>query len=224
MKMETRMVLREQEYQSKRRSIHMFLKKLEADRMHVSSAMDIQNEILEMCDEYEKENTSLKSENEDLKEQVRKLEAQLKEANEHAVVRAVPENILLVFDADNNIYEGEAREVVLDILSEFRERNHNRKRRCDIIEEILACNECRQEPERRFQAIKTLMKGYSHMDAHISKGLAALGLKAVETGGRQKHIRLMYGDDPRYILTLCRSGSDNRGGLNTAIDFKNQML
>ncbi|MNY75750.1 hypothetical protein D3C86_2151140 [compost metagenome] len=59
------------------------------------------------------------------------------------------------------------------------------------------------------------------MDAATRAGLEALGFSLTEEG---KHIKLVYQDDDRYTFILPKSGSDWRGGLNSASDIAKRIF
>ena len=63
------------------------------------------------------------------------------------------------------------------------------------------------------QELKNALTGYRHVNAATRKRLRALGF-TVEIG--RKHTKIRYGSRLRAIPT---SPSDNRSGLNTALDL-----
>lgn len=54
------------------------------------------------------------------------------------------------------------------------------------------------------------------MSSTIYKELEAIGFTLSEDG---KHIKLVFAEDPRYIGTLSKTGSDYRAGDNIAHDL-----
>lgn len=58
-------------------------------------------------------------------------------------------------------------------------------------------------------------------DAGDKKELQEIGFTVIDDG---KHIKLIFMDDDRYIGTLSKTGSDHRGGDNTAHDMISQIF
>jgi hypothetical protein len=54
------------------------------------------------------------------------------------------------------------------------------------------------------------------MDAKTRRELESMGFSISEAG---KHYKLVFHEDERYMLVLPKTGSDHRGGLNSASDF-----
>ena len=215
-----------QEYENMENQASKFVHSLFLDMLHVEEAKKTQKEILDLCSNYEKQCDSLLIENNRLRERLREMEKKLEEAEQknHSVVK-IPENVVLVLDHEENLYEGEAREIVLDCLSEYRAHHSDRTRRCDVIDRLLKSNLFRNEPNLRYQTAKTILKGYSRMDSGIQKGLESLGIQFVGMeGSKSKHYKMFYYGDSRYPMTMSKTGSDVRAGLNMAAEFRQRML
>lgn len=120
--------------------------------------------------------------------------------------------------SEHDLYPGEIREVVLDVLRKAAENCQQGTRRSDILQDVLASNEFHDEPRRRAQELKTTVKSYSGMTSAIKKKLHDLGIDPDPKVS--KHIKITYYGDQRYTAAMTSSGSDSRcGGKNLAADL-----
>ena len=120
--------------------------------------------------------------------------------------------------SEHDLYPGEIREVVLDVLRKAAENCQAGTRRADILKDVLANNEFHDEPRRRAQELKTAVKSYSGMPSAVKKKLHDLGIDPDPKVS--KHIKVTYYGDQRYTAAMTSSGSDSRcGGKNLAADL-----
>lgn len=119
---------------------------------------------------------------------------------------------------EHDLYPGEIREVVLDVLRKAADNSFPSSRRADILRDILAQNDFHDEPRRRAQELKTAVKSYSGMTSAVKKKLHDLGIDPDPKVS--KHIKVTYYGDQRYTASMTSSGSDSRcGGKNLAADL-----
>ena len=128
---------------------------------------------------------------------------------------------LLFAGKEPELYTDEHREIILDILEEYLRTHERHLRRADIIKDILEANPPLGEPKRRQRLASVVLNGYKTMKPSIERMLNSIG---IETVLNTKHWKLRFGGDTRYKTVLPCSGSDRRGGTNTAADIKRDFF
>ena len=66
-----------------------------------------------------------------------------------------------------------------------------------------------------------MFKGYKNVSSAMKQELMDLGMTISDDG---KHYKLTYRDDPRYMVTIGKTPSDNRAGNNNAALINKIML
>lgn len=133
-------------------------------------------------------------------------------------IDAIP---LLFFGEEEDLYEGEIREIVLDTLAESLKTKKENTRREHIILDLIDENEYAGIPESRRNQIKKILKGYTSMSASMRSELQDFGFNITGDG---KHYKLTYYGDSRYVATMAKSSSDSRAGNNLASEIDKKML
>ena len=88
-------------------------------------------------------------------------------------------------------------------------------------DDILENNPYKHLSDERKQKVKALCKGYKTVTGTMKQELADMGFELMEAG---KHFKLTYHGDPRYLVTVGKTPSDNRSGSNTAAAISKTML
>ena len=138
---------------------------------------------------------------------ITQLEAQLS-AEERTPVLAIGE--------EQDLYPFEQQALLMELLEKELRTVANNSRKQHILLSLIAANRCENTADEKRTRIKTCLHGYTKMTPAISKELEAIGFTLSEDG---KHIKLIFGEDPRYTGTLSKTGSDHRAGDNTAHDL-----
>lgn len=128
---------------------------------------------------------------------------------------------LLLAGKEPELYPDEHREIVLDILQDYLRTHERHLRRVDVINDILAANPPKGEPKRRQRLISVVLSGYKTMKPSIERAIKDLGIELIFN---TKHWKLRFGGDARYKTVLPCTGSDRRGGANTAADIKRDFF
>lgn len=179
----------------------------------------------------------LEEENEDLmnvfEEQLSKTEAINKELS-NDVQRLMVENQalrmrlaskdqkpLLYMGEETEFYEGEIREIILEILEDFKRNLKPGTRRGHVVNDILENNDYRQTQAKRREQIKGALKGYKTLNGSLRNMLESLGFVITDDG---KHYKWTYFGDHRYVTTAAKTSSDSRAGMNLASTIDNLML
>ncbi len=116
------------------------------------------------------------------------------------------------------VFPGEVRELVLDVLTEARAaaRQSGRERRAAVLDDVLSANLSTGELERRRVELKQVLKDAgSFNNAHTLAELRELGFKCIS--GR-KHWKLEYGN---VRMPIAKTPSDYRASQNTAAVIAN---
>ena len=186
------------------------------------SHQKVLSENLELCDLY----AEIDNKENEYKKQIEKLNRQilsLKSENQglHEKLDGNDEIPLLFFGDEEDLFEGEIKELILDCLDEYRKQHSNEKRRNDVINDILESNDWKNNTKKRQAILKQILKGYSSMSGTMRKDLEEFGFTITEDG---KHYKLTYYQDNRYTATMAKTGSDHRGGSNLTSSIRKLVL
>ena len=176
----------------------------EKDEVYETFSEDLQA-LQERVAELMKANEALQYENQGLRAK-------------YASSDAVP---MLYFGDEEEFYEGEIRDMVLGALDEALAATEKATRKGDILEDVLENNVYQHLSDERKQKVKALFKGYKSLTGAMRQELMALGFEITEAG---KHYKLTYGGDARYLVTMAKTPSDNRSGINNAALISKKML
>lgn len=122
---------------------------------------------------------------------------------------------------EEDFYPDEIKDMILGALDEVRTNSEATTRRADILDDILHSNEYQHLSEQRKQRVKAMFKGYKNVSSAMKQELMDLGMTISDDG---KHYKLTYRDDPRYMVTIGKTLSDNRTGNNNAALINKIML
>lgn len=128
---------------------------------------------------------------------------------------------LIYMGEEVNFYEGEIREIILEILEDYLRNVKKDTRREHIVTDLLENNTYERIPSKRREQIKTALKGYKSLGGALRSFLESLGFAITEDG---KHYKWTYFGDHRYSATMPKTSSDNRAGMNMASLIDNLML
>ena len=176
----------------------------EKDEVYETFSEDLQA-LQERVTELMKANEALQYENQGLRAK-------------YASSDAVP---LLYFGDEEEFYEGEIRDMVLGVLDEALVATEKATRKGNILEDVLENNVYQHLSDERKQKVKALFKGYKSLTGAMRQELMALGFEITEAG---KHYKLTYGGDARYMVTIAKTPSDIRSGINNAALISKKML
>lgn len=125
-------------------------------------------------------------------------------------------------------YEGEYREIVLDVLQEKLKSYDGtanetmRYRRADVLQDIINNNEFTGEVEQRKKELKNIFTGYKKMSDKQEAALRKLGYVIISDN---THYKLVYAGDERYTFILPKTSSDGKSaGKNAVAEFINRSL
>ena len=128
---------------------------------------------------------------------------------------------VIVAGEEKDFYEGEIKEIILEILEEYKKSCHEGSRRQHVIDDILQCNEYKHLPEKKREILKKALKGYRSLNGSLKNELEALGIEITSDG---KHYKWSYFGDNRYVVTAAKTSSDARSGMNLSAIMEKLML
>lgn len=180
--------------------------------MYARMAMEARKESEELLESFDAEQKAMRQQ---LRMQSRQLES-LRFENEK--LRQLQEKTgsqvpLLEFNGEMELYPGEIKDLVLNVLQSAGKSLPPDSRRMDVIRDIVQGNNYTGLCEQRARSLKEIFQGYRTMTGSMKKKLEDLGFEITRTG---KHYHLVYYNDSRYTFTLARSASDQRAGKNNA--------
>lgn len=159
-------------------------------------------------------------ENDKLKEEIKKLK--LENAKLNACVNTEARRPLLYYGKEDDLYEEEIKDFVLEIIKEQLERGgvpngNSRYRRYDVLKDILEANNYTGSHQEKREALKAALSGYRNMTMATRLALEDIGF----TIEHFKHCKVKFCGDNRYESTLPCTGSDSRLWKNAFTTIKN---
>lgn len=128
---------------------------------------------------------------------------------------------VLYLGDEDEFFQGEIKEILLDAVNEALKDTPAKTRRADVLNDILISNGYQNIRAERERQIKTMFRDYKSLSGTLRQQLVALGFEITEDG---KHYRLAYYGDDRYKTTIAKSGSDWREGKNIALTILRNMM
>ena len=155
-----------------------------------------ENRIKQLSDQLASANTSIEQ-----------LEIQL------ASIGAIP---VIVLGEEADMYPNEQKAFLVEIIDKELKSTPDNTRKNHVLQSLLAANRCENTVEEKRKRIKACLHGYTKFSSSVKKELSEIGFSFSDDG---KHIKIVFGEDFRYIGVLSKTGSDHRGGDNTAHDL-----
>ena len=169
-------------------------------------AFDADNaKLRQQIEELTRANTSLQLENQGLREKL----------------NGIDEVPILFLGDEEEFYQGEIKEMILDAVAEKIKNLGQKTRRWDVLNDVLQNNDYQNVYDERECIVKALFKDYKTLSSSMRQQLLELGFEITEDG---KHYRLTYYGDGRYKTTIAKTGSDWREGKNIASVILKSMM
>ena len=158
-----------------------------------------------------------------IKEQNNKIIAlQMENQGLHAKLDTMNEVPLLFYGLEEEKYEGEIRDQILEMLGEHIKHIEKKSRKEHILIDILENNEKSNKLEMKRKDIKRILKGYTKVNDRLKRELRDFGF---EINKANDHYKLTYKGDSRYLFTMAVSGSDSQhGGSNLSSEIIKKIL
>lgn len=128
---------------------------------------------------------------------------------------------VLYLGEERDLYAGEIREIVLEIMSEYQKTCKEDSRRWHVISDLMENNEFKGLPEKRREQLKNALRGYKTLNGSLKSLLETLGFEISDDG---KHYKWTYYGDHRYVATASKTCSDSRAGMNLSSTIDKLMF
>ncbi len=201
-----------------------------------SAAISIRNSRLkEENTKVHKENIRVEKENIDIvntfdydlkksDEEIEKLKKMMKDLEiENQILRKRVESVesmpLLFYGFEQELYTGEIKELLMDILGNVHVSKGSRREH--IVNDLLKANVVKPTIRDRHSSLKEALSEYRDMSPDIRRKLEELGFSITSDG---KHHKLVYRNDSRYQISIPKTSSDRRSGLNAAAYIIKNMM
>lgn len=179
-----------------------------------------ENEVSEVYENFSDELEEKERTIEELNNRVMALQAE--NQGLRAKYEQVSEISLIYYGEEDELYEGEIKDHILETLQKQMQQVKKGTRKELILQDILESNELTGALEEKRAEIKRILKGYTKVGDSLKRDLKAYGFIITKDGG---HYKLTYKGDSRYLFTMASSGSDSqRGGENLIGDIIRDML
>lgn len=128
----------------------------------------------------------------------------------------------LQYGMEKPFFENEIEETILEILYDYK-KNYvlQGSRKAHIVDDILNANIYKGVIKERRKALKTLLKGDALKNIYNSSVIKELERMGFDYASDNTHIKMLYGGDPRYTITIPKTSSDNRSAENLYTTIKN---
>lgn len=162
---------------------------------------------------FEEENESKAAELAAAEAEITRLKAELRNAESQ---RNRGSGLLIQLGGEHDFHENEIADIVREALEAYVPRVVENSRKKHILESLAEANPYSTERGKLRDRIKALLRDYQSMDGRTKRDLEEIGFVISDAG---KHYKLVYQGDGRYTFILSKTGSDHRGGMNSAADI-----
>lgn len=128
---------------------------------------------------------------------------------------------ILYLGEEEEFFQDEIKAMLLDALEQALPNYATGTRRRAVLEDIIKSNNCKRRADDRSEQLKNLLRGYKTMSWSMKRTLQDMGFVITEEG---KHYKFTYYGDGRYMATLAKTPSDNRSGMNIALEIIKDMF
>ena len=194
-------------------------RKLEEENSQYKSVIDTCEEL---TTEYANETETLRVENEELKNQNQQLKAKVisKDITINSYMdRKDRKNGIINYGTEIDLYSGEHKDIVLEILKERFKSLDPYTRQYSVIKSILEANPedgTRADIKRTLYTSLKQYTGTDHLHKSTVSELRSIGFEIEQD---LNHDKLTFNGDKRYMCSLaCTPNRSSRGGLNAASD------
>ena len=193
--------------------LHIINRKLLADHSAIEEENNSLYEIFEeQLEKMEESNVRLSNEVQRLTAELQGLRMRYSDKDKSPI---------LYLGEEKDLYTGEIKEIVLEIMSEYQKSCKADSRRWHVISDLIESNEFNRIPEKRREQLKNALKGYKTLNGSLKSLLETLGFEISDDG---KHYKWTYYGDHRYVATAAKTCSDSRAGMNLSSTIDKLMF
>jgi len=175
--------------------------------------------INEYIDAFDIENNIKCRQLEEAENEIRKLKNEIRKISLENSTQT--DGQILFRGEENDLYEGEMIDFILDILNREYDSAATGARKRDILNSIIENNSIIGKREQIKKDIKETLKTYKKMTSSIKSALRDIGFQINEDG---KHFKLLFNNDERYSVILPKTSSDHRVGMNLVSDISKKLF
>lgn len=175
-------------------------------------------EINDYIEQFDQEQLSIKQNLSDAEREIARLRSEIKKYN---AISAPGAGISIKNVAEQELYPGEIFDVIIESLEDAINNTVPNSRKLHILNSLVKSNSVSSHRGDDRSRLKAVLRDYKRMDGKTRSDLLDLGFSITEDG---KHYKLIYKNDPRYTFALSKTGSDVRGGLNSASDIAKRLF
>lgn len=177
----------------------------------------VNKENREIVDTFDYDLKKSEEEMEKIKRRMRELEV------ENEILRKRVETTdnapLLYYGHEKELYPGEIKELLIDILSSLTFPSGSRREH--VVTDLLNANVIRPTIKDRHTKIKAAFNDYRELTAETRSKLEEMGFGITSDG---KHHKIVYHGDSRYQISLSKTSSDYRSGMNAVSYITKNMM
>ncbi len=200
-----------------------YQKLLEKYRNDQKANLELEKACEEILQLKEKEHTQLI---EDMETELNELRSKV-QSYEYAFQNRKKEKIgnIMFNCSEEEFFEGEIKDMILKLLQDEKKKmdtdpNQRGWRRYHILEALLKDNEIIGKGQELDAELKDILSRIDRISAKDRKRLRELGFVSREN----KHNKLYFHDDDRYLITLGKTPSDSRAASNSASTATNTIV
>lgn len=128
---------------------------------------------------------------------------------------------ILYLGEEEEFFQDEIKAILIEALEKVLPQYNSSLRRKVVLEDIIKNNRCNHKSVERSEQLKRTLKGYKKMSGSMRRTLQDMGFVITDDG---KHYKLTYYGDGRFWTTLGKTPSDNRSGINIALEIIRDMF
>lgn len=189
------------------------------NRNLLNDHMNIKKENKDLYDVFGNQLEKMEESNVKLGKEVQRLTAELQGLRMRYSDRN--KSPVLYLGEERDLYSGEIKEIILEIMSEYQKKCKEDSRRWHVISDLMECNEFKGIPEKRREQLKNALRGYKKLNGSLKTLLETLGFEISDDG---KHYKWTYYGDHRYVATAAKTCSDSRAGMNLSSVIDKKMF
>lgn len=198
-------------------------RKVEEDVMYLYESIGEDTKKLEQkVIDLETNNKFLAEENQSQKAELVELENKCDQLSSHLMAVNNNDNNsgdhrerIYFYITEKNFYPDEIKEIILDLLKQSLHNVYEKTRRDHVLRDLLQNNPSNGSLESFKKEIHDLFNNYRSLNPKMRQELKHLGFQFVDN----KHHKMRFHQDDRYIHTFASSASDYRAGMNNASEI-----
>lgn len=128
---------------------------------------------------------------------------------------------LIYYGSENDIYNGEIKDIILSILEREYKNIPEKTRRRDVLGSILSANDVSGVGSNILSQVKKALKDYKSLSGSCKLLLESLGFEVENT---KEHYKIRFKGDNRYLVVLSKTASDYKQGKNFTSDMSIEMF